>query len=354
LTEWEQHASCFADYSIYQTWAYQEARAAVAGHQVSRVVIKDQNNTVVAMCHVRIMKVSGLAINIGYVQRGPLMQAKDGRITCSAEALKVLRETYLKDKVHILRVVPNPYDDQTGQRISQMLKDCGFESLSWVPRYRTLMLPLDGSEEEIRGRLDRNFRRNLKKAERAGLDIREGRNCEFCGELRELYGVLVKRKGFAAANPDEFIKPQLQLSPAERMNFVVAYHSGEPVSVHVGSNLGTTGVALLTASNTKGLVCGASYLTWWKACVAAKNAGMKRYDLGGIDPQKNPGCYQFKSQISQRESLSIGAFEAYRSPPVRAVWHASTKVHALIKSIVLGSSKPGEFHPLHRKVTVGL
>lgn len=329
--EWERYASYFADYSIYQTWAYQKVRAEMAGQQVSRVVIIDRNNTVVTMCHVRIKKVLGLAIKIGYVQHGPLMQARDGRVTCSAEALEALGAAYVGTKVHVLRVVPNSDDDQTGQRISQMSKDCGFESIRWVPHYRTLMLPLDGSEGEIRGRLDRNFRRNLKKAERAGVQTRESRTCEFCGELRDLYSSLVRRKGFAAGNPEEFIKPQLQLSPAERMNFVVAYHSGEPVSVHVGSNLGTTGVALLAASNEKGLSCGASYLTWWKACVAAKEAGMNRYDLGGIDPQNNPGCYQFKSQISRRETLGIGAFEAYSSLPVRAAWRVSAKMYTLIK-----------------------
>jgi lipid II:glycine glycyltransferase (peptidoglycan interpeptide bridge formation enzyme) len=329
--EWEQYAGCFADYSIYQTWAYQQVRAEMAGQKVSRVVVKDPSNTVVTICHVRVKRVKGLGLKIGYVQQGPLMQAVDGRITCSAEALKALCEAYVGARVHVLRLVPNVRDDQTEQDVSAMLRFCGFESVSWVARYRTLILPLEGSEKEVRRRLDRNFRRNLRKAERAGIEIRECRGGKFCQILRDLYGVMVNRKGFVASNPDEFIKPQLRLSPAEKLNFVAAYCDGEPVSVHVGSNLGTTGVALLAATDEKGLACGASYLVWWKACVAAKNAGMKQYDLGGIDPEKDPGCYQFKSHISRQESVSIGAFEAYSSLPVRAVWHASMKVYNLIR-----------------------
>lgn len=65
--------------------------------------------------------------------------------------------------------------------------------------------------------------------------------------------------------------------------------------------------------------------------MAAKDAGMKRYDLGGIDRENNPGSYRFKSQISEQESVGIGAFEACSSLAVRTVWHASEKVYNLFK-----------------------
>jgi lipid II:glycine glycyltransferase (peptidoglycan interpeptide bridge formation enzyme) len=58
---------------------------------------------------------------------------------------------------------------------------------------------------------------------------------------------------------------------------------------------------------------------------------MKRYDLGGVDRERNPGGYQFKSQISRQESLSIGAFDACRSLPVRILWRASEKAYNLLK-----------------------
>ncbi|HUV63785.1 MAG TPA: peptidoglycan bridge formation glycyltransferase FemA/FemB family protein [Sedimentisphaerales bacterium] len=331
VEEWQRHAACFADYSIYQTWAYQKVRAEMAGQELSRVVVKDESNAVVTMGHVRIKIVKGLGLKIGYVQQGPLVQAMDGRITCSAEALKALCEAYVGAGVCILRVVPNVCDDETGQRVSQMLKSGGFEFASWVPRYRTLILRLDGSEKEVRRCLDRNFRQKLKKAEKNGIEIRESHSAEFCEILRELYRELVNRKGFKAIDPDEFTKPQLQLSPAEKMSFIIAYCDGRPVSVHLASHVGTTGVALLAATNEQGLARGASYLVWWKAIALAKKAGVKRYDLGGIDPENNPGCYQFKSHISRQESVSIGAFEAYSSLPARAVWRASMKMYNLIR-----------------------
>jgi lipid II:glycine glycyltransferase (peptidoglycan interpeptide bridge formation enzyme) len=329
--EWVKNAQNFADYSIYQTWPYQEVRAEMACQELSRAIVKNQQNEVVTMCHVRIKKVSSLGLKIGYVQQGPLVRAIDDRIVCSAEALKALSGAYLERKVNVFRIMLNIIDNKTGQHVLQILKSAGFNKVKSISPYRTLMLSLAGSEGEIRKSLDRNFRRNLKKSEKVGIDVREGHDRRFCEILRELYVSSVKRKGFKGLNPDEFIKPQLKLSPKEKMNFIVAYYEGEPVTIHLASHLGDTGVALLVASDVKGLDCGSSYLVWWKACIAAKDAGMKRLDLGGIDPENNPGGYRFKSQISRQESYYIGTFDAYRSLPVNMIWRASEKVYNLIK-----------------------
>jgi hypothetical protein len=329
--EWEKNARKFADYSIYQTWPYQEMRAKTARQELSRAIVKDRNNEVLTMCQMRIRSAGGLGPKIGYVQQAPLLRSANGGLVCSAEALEALRRAYLGERISVFRIAPNVSDSGMRQQVSQMLKSGGFRSINSIPPYRTLMLSLEGSEEEIRKSLDRNFRRNLKKAEKAAIEIREGHDVEFCEILRELYQVSVKRKGFKGLNPDEFIKPQSMLSVEEKMNFIVAYYENEPVTVHLASHLGDTGVALLVASNEKGLECGSSYLVWWKACIAAKNAGMRRLDLGGIDPDNNPGGYRFKAQISRQEYRYIGAFDACSSLPVKIAWRASEKVYNIIK-----------------------
>ncbi len=52
--DWERYAGNFADYSIYQTWAYQQVRAKMDGQQLSRAMIMDKIGQVVTMCQVRI------------------------------------------------------------------------------------------------------------------------------------------------------------------------------------------------------------------------------------------------------------------------------------------------------------
>jgi len=42
-----------------------------------------------------------------------------------------------------------------------------------------------------------------------------------------------------------------------------------------------------------------------------KQRGCKRYDLGGINLDDNPGVYHFKSGITNQEVLGMGTYESY-------------------------------------------
>ena len=49
--QWTEYACAFSDYNIYQTWAYQEVRADMDDQKLSRAVVKDEKDDVVAMAH---------------------------------------------------------------------------------------------------------------------------------------------------------------------------------------------------------------------------------------------------------------------------------------------------------------
>ncbi|MBA7668576.1 hypothetical protein ES703_76689 [subsurface metagenome] len=87
----------------------------------------------------------------------------------------------------------------------------------------------------------------------------------------------------------------------------------------------------LAACSEKGLECSASYLVWWRTFLAAKRAGVKWYDLGGIDPDNNPTVYQFKSRMGGKEQFHIGAFEACDNWAIRTIWRMSERVYNLIR-----------------------
>ena len=79
----------------------------MSNQDISRFVIKDENGEAVAMGQVRIKHVKPIGLRIGYIQRGPLVRGRNGRLRCSAEALNAVCEAYLGEKVNILRIVPN-------------------------------------------------------------------------------------------------------------------------------------------------------------------------------------------------------------------------------------------------------
>ena len=132
-------------------------------------------------------------------------------------------------------------------------------------------------------------------------------------------------------DPAEFVRTQQMLLPEHKMNVITAFHNAAPVATHATSHFGDTAVGALAASTEKGLELGASYLVWWRTLLAARQAGMKKYDLGGIDPEKNPSVYQFKMRMGAKQCRYIGAFEMCASRRVKRIWSAVDRLYRFVK-----------------------
>ena len=327
--QWEHYASEFADYSIYQTWAYQQVRADMSRQKISRIIVRNEKGNIATMGQVRIRHFKALGLKVGYIQWGPMLRGKDGRFCCIPAPLDKLREYYLSTKVDILRVVPNLYADEGS--FTDMFEAAGFEYVPNVSRYHTMLFPLDISQEKMRKKLHRKWRGVLNKVEKRNIEIKEGCDDKFLAVLDGIYKSVKKRKKFKGLDLQVYARTQQLLSPKQKINVVLAYYDGEVLTADATSYLGDTAVGLFQASTEQGLKYGTSYLVWWKALLAAQHAGMKRYDLGGIDPDKNPSVYQFKLRMGAEEAFHIGSFEACISLRAKVTWRMAEKVYNMIK-----------------------
>lgn len=327
---WERYAQEFADYNIYQTWPYQDNRCKMSRQQISRAIVRDNTGSVCLMCHVRIKKIPLLGLRVGHVQWGPLVLKKDRGFLCGKEVFIKLRNAYLSSKVDVLRLVPNLINNENGSKFSEILSSSGFEHVKSVKPYRTFIIRCD-SEEEIRKNFSKSFKRNLKKAEKAKLEIKNGINEEYSSILGELYIELKKRKEFAGLDICEFLVPQSILSLNEKMHFTIVYVDGIPSTALLSTNLGDKAIILLAASNELSRKnCGAE-LAWYQGVMYAKKMGMKWCDLGGIDPDKNPNVYRYKSRMGGEDVFHIGCYEACSSLLKKTFWQILEKAYRVIK-----------------------
>jgi lipid II:glycine glycyltransferase (peptidoglycan interpeptide bridge formation enzyme) len=331
--QWSGYASELADYSIYQTWAYQQVRAESDRQEVRRIIIKDENGEAVLMCHLRIKAIRPLGIRIGYVQSGPLMLRERGELDCLPDALKQLRDSCSRMSINTLRVVPNLRNDEVGKKIGGLLEFSGFKKSPRVAPYHTFIVSLKEPEEEILARIHRESRRILKKAEKMPIEVRQGTSHEFFGILENLYAGAKERKGFKGLDSAEYAKTQQMLAQNDKAIVLIAFYDGQPVTAHATTHFGTTAVPILTASNETGLRCGTSYLLWWRAYLIAKSLGMERYDLGGVDPNKNRKGYLFKKRMGGEETFYMGAFETCENSIAKRLWHAAERAHRLLRRI---------------------
>ncbi len=328
--DWQLSTRQFKDYTVYQSWSYQQIRCEKENQQISRAIIRDENDRVAAMLQVRIKRIPLTHLRIGYVQWGPLIDRRNCDNVTDLSFFSLIREAYCK-KVDMLRMVPLVVADEQGRLVASILEQSGYQRVVKCPAYHTFYLPID-DEESMRSRLDRSWRRSLKKAERADIEIRESSAIEDFYTLEEIYNKSKQRKGFSGLDPKIFIQTQQYLSSDEKMQIIIAYHQGKPVSAHASSFLGQMGEGILAGSTKEGLLCGASYLVWWKTLLAAKRAGMKVYNVGGIDPKENPNVYQFKARMGGQEVFHIGTFDAVRSSMVKGIWRGIETAYRLLRS----------------------
>ena len=330
--QWTQEARTFGDYSIYQTWPYQQVRADRDGQEINRVRVYDKEGRTELLCQTRIKRIRPLGLRVGYIQWGPLVCDKDGSLRCSAQALQRLRDYYLTNHVHILRVVPNIEDNGNGQRLRELLLLSDFEPCRRIPPYHTQIISLEASEEDLRQGLHQSWRRKLRKAEKAGIRLAYHTDEDTLHIMDRLYREMVQRKGIRALDFEQFRGPQRLLDPDERIDQIVAYYQGQPVTSLVCSNLGQNGILLMVASDDTGLACHSSYLVWWDSLLQSQRKGMRDYDVGGIDFEHNPHVSRFKAGLGGRNCRHLGTFDAYASRLVKVRWGLAEKTYHLIKA----------------------
>jgi lipid II:glycine glycyltransferase (peptidoglycan interpeptide bridge formation enzyme) len=123
-----------------------------------------------------------------------------------------------------------------------------------------------------------------------------------------------KRKVFeTTVEAVEFERIQEALAESQRMRVLICQDGGVPVSGLVVSAMGDSAIYLLGATNDAGLNSRGAYLLQWTMIGWLKERGIKSYDLGGIDPEGNPGVYYFKRGFSGVDICQIKARAASES-----------------------------------------
>ena len=310
--QWADYCLEFKDYSLYQTWAYQECRAKASGQSILRVVVKDEFSNRVLLAQFRVKQVSILGIKIAYAQWGPLIAQKD-EVMVDVEILSLLKSSLHIHGIDVIRVAPNIIDDERNMLVKESILEAGFKFVNFEKPYRTFMVDVSDNEAEVRKRLRKSFRRDLKKAESVGVTVKVDTDKTSFEILSNFYLDSKERKGFKGLSIEEFVEPQEKLQDVKKMKIFTAYLNDKPVASLLSTEIGRNSIVLLAASSEEGFACGASYLLWYKACVSACENGFDFCDLGGIDPDKNPNVYKFKSRLGGEDQSHIGTYEAYRT-----------------------------------------
>jgi len=334
IGRWRELAATFADYNYRHVWAFGQACAARRG-AASEHVAMTCGGDVLALADVRIKRTPLCRTGIAYINGGPLVRrgAPDD-ILALARALQALRRTYVEKRRLLLRVAPSPGPPSWNEQLQACYISAGFKHSS-AARNSTILIDLAPEPTELRKGLHAKWRNDLTHAERAGLALRTGRDDELLAAFCRLYDELIERKEFAVdLDPAFYARVQANLAEDEKFEITLAESNGRPIAGHVAALHGDTAVYLLGASNADGLKTRASFLLQWDVLTRARSRGYRWYDLGGIDPENNPGVYRFKRRMGGVEVTAAGPFEVAPGELQRLIVSGSERIYRAMRSRV--------------------
>ncbi|HMD84903.1 MAG TPA: peptidoglycan bridge formation glycyltransferase FemA/FemB family protein [Terriglobia bacterium] len=297
--EWSEMLELFNDANIYQTWSY--GRILWGEKNLSHLVLK-HGGEVLGMAQLRIVRPTRLKFGMAYLRWGPLCERRGRPLDpeVATSMARALEEEYVGKRRLFLSVLPNAFDDSPRAAVMQSAFS-SFTREAPVPAntYRTLILDLAPALEELRRRLDKKWRNQLSRSEQSGLKVIEASGIDEYRTFCLIYGEMRKRKTFeSGVDIQEFGRIQEDLAEFHRMRVLICEDRGEPVVGLVASAMGDTAIYLLGATSDKGLNSKGAYLLQWTLIKWLKDRGFRWYDLGGIDPEGNPGVYHFKKGLS--------------------------------------------------------
>jgi hypothetical protein len=337
--EWSVMLNLFNDANIYQTHSYGAIRW--GAKNLSHLVLK-RSGDVVAIAQLRIVRPTPFKFGMAYLRWGPLFERRGSPLDpeVAEAAAQVLEYEYGDRRKLYLRVLPNAFTGSPRAILVQAaFASFAVESLSGENTDRTFLLDLSPSLDELRRRLDKKWRNQLSRAEKNNLTVVHGTGIEEYRTFSRLYREMQRRKTFeTAVDVEEFGRIQEDLPERHRMRVLVCISQGVPISGLVAAVMGDSAIYVLGATGDEGLNSKGSYLLQWTLISWLKENGYRWYDLGGIDPERNPGVYHFKSGLSGADVCRVSPVVACSSATSSAVVRVGLTVARIVEATRMHSA----------------
>ena len=336
---WDELAASFCDCNYRQLWSYGTLLAQRRGAACERVAIQ-QGDSVIGIADVRIKKLPVIGGGLAYISGGPLFRREQADDMARLDAcIKALVREYVEQRGLTLRILPACGSNAVNLATAEALRANGFEAAEQAAGYRTLLVHIDRPLDEIRASFNGKWRNCLNAAEKKSLTITVGADQARFAQFASMLEATVQRKQFSLdLDPHFYALVQRDLREGEQFIISMVHEGDEVVAANVSGFHGDTAVYLLGAMTEAGMSNKASYLLQWNAIRIAIERGMKWYDLGGIDPEGNPGVYHFKKGLNGDDVATL-AFE--KSPAgIRAgVTRLAERAYVGVRKLKGGSHK---------------
>lgn len=318
-TEWMERVAGLGPANLLQTWEYGEAKAKTSAWSVERGCVRDGNTIIGAFQALTRPLPAGLPGGLVWINRGPLLMPAmpTARVV---EVMTAIRRHYVDERRRYLRIAPAIPDTAWADRETQAAAFETAGSDGWASD----VVDLTQSSEQLRGRLRSNWRNHLNQAERSGIEVRSGTDSESFALFLDHHLRMIADKGIVTSVTSELLAALQELLPPERkMQPFLAYDGDRLQAWALIVRYGASAEYLAGGAAETGRKRNAGQLALWRAMGAMKEAGVRRFDLGGMDQRTTPsGIYLFKTGVGGQAYRLAPEIEAVGGAFGRLVrWH---------------------------------
>lgn len=332
--EWSTLAEEFRDNSYRQAWDYgvliAKKRRAVSEH-----VAIERDGETLGLADVRVKSAPVIGGGLAFISFGPLSERiGQSSVAHLEEILEALEQEYVRNRKFNLRIQPPLRIGGEGEEVNRLFESRGYSRPNSLRPYRTFLLDLEPPIESIRAELSRRWRRHLNQSERETMEVQIRNDAESLLSLVEFHRDFIVRKGFRTELDAGFYSQvQRELPEPKKFLVLLARVEDRVAAGAVMSLLGDTMVYLLGGRTDAGSRTRASYRLHWEAVQIAKERGIRWYDLGGTDPEANPGVHTFKEGMGGIDLTAPGPFELESGARRAGVLRTLEKIYRLNRKI---------------------
>jgi lipid II:glycine glycyltransferase (peptidoglycan interpeptide bridge formation enzyme) len=248
-----------------------------------------------------------------YAPRGPVV---DGQFLEWPEMWTELRRRLFQAGGILLRVDP----EWTGPEGLAVLRSTGAEPALAIQHQATSLLDLTGGEE-VFARMSPSARRNMRKAEQAGVTVEVSHSLEAIDDFYPILYETGRRRAFPVRAKSYYLDLLDIFRQRGQASVYLARYRGEVVAGSLIMCYGSKLIYLFSGATGLGLQVKAAYLVQQRAIRDAQARGLTTYDLWGIplDPsQQHPawGYSHFKERLGGKPVRFIGSFDLPVSRPL--------------------------------------
>jgi hypothetical protein len=293
--EWNSWLQRLEDFSPLQSFEWGQYQKSL-GWQPNYWIDRGRDGRPRAMCVALLRRLPGSA-GLIWCTGGPI-----GDVDLWTALPDAIRQTQQLRHLYFRFRCDRPRNEADASRLRR--KDWSPPTFAMGPNL-SMEIDLTAAPDVLLAGFAKNWRRNLRQAQRNGLIVEAGHAPDLA-DVRRVFGEMEDKKRISQLFSDETLQRLLD-STGEDIVCLCCYNQQRRLlAIRVTLLTGNKAYDYLAATSAEGRTFRASYLLFWESLGICRSRGVTRFDLGGIDPSGNPGVYRFKKDTGAAEVHSLG------------------------------------------------